>query len=396
MAIQTGVGLKVAYKKETTFGVLPTNDNTAKYLRRLSSSLGLSKGAIRSEELRSDYQRAEGRHGMRTVGGDLAGELSLGSYADFIASAVRRNFTAVTNIVLSTITASATAPHFVRAAGSWITDGLRVGMVIRMTGWTTTGVNNNSKNFTITALTATGITVAEAVAAKASGDSITLSVPGKVTYAPLTGHTNDSYTIEHWAPDAAQSHRFLGCRVNAVSINLPADAKAGITVGFMGRDRAKAGTQYFSSAVNAPTTPMLTGLSGAMFIAGTPVALVTDAGLTIAGNMATRGVVGDNRSPDVFAGPIDVSGRMSVLFNDGVIDGYFDDETNVSVVLRLNADTLAAGDVLTLTVPKLKFNGGSYQDNPQAMEQQFEWSAAVGDGSAGFEATSLMVQDSVA
>jgi hypothetical protein len=397
MAIQTGVGLKVAYKKQVAAGTLPTNDSTAKYLRRLSSSLSLSKSAIRSEELRSDYQRADVRHGMRSVGGDLSGEFSVGSYADFIASALRKNFATVPNLsALTNVTATVAAPQFVRATGSWITDGLRVGMVIRMTGWTTTGVDNNNKNFTIVALTATGITVAETVVAKTAGDSVVVTNPGKVTYAPGSAHTADAYAIEHWAPEAAQSHRFLDCKVNSVGIALPANEKAQITVGFMGLDRQAAGTQYFSSASAASTSPMLTGLSGALFVQGAAVALIENAQLNIGGNMATAGVVGSNKSPDVFPGPIDVGGQMTVLFQDGVFDGYFDNETPISLVLRLNADTLAAGDFVTFTLPRIKLSGGSYQDNPQAMRQQFEFTAIKGDGTAGFEATTMQVQDSLA
>lgn len=397
MPVQTGVGLKVAYKKETTFGVLPTNDATAKYLRRLSTSLALSKAQIASAEIRTDYQNADMRHGLRSVAGDLVGEMSLGSYADFIASALRRNFAAVSSIgPLTTITASATAPHFVRSAGSWITDGLRVGMVFRMTGWTTTGVNNNGKNFTIIALTATDITVAETVAAKAAGDSVTVSIPGKVSYVPSTGHTNDSYAIEYWAPDAAQSHRFLGCKVNTVALALPPADRAQITVGFMGQDRAQAATQYFTAASAASSSPILTGLQGALFVAGTQVALVDNVALNITGNMQTAAVVGSNKTPDVFAGRVVVGGQMSVLYQDGVFDGYFDNETAVSLILRLNADTAAAGEFMTLVLPKIKLAGGAYQDAEQAMRQQFDFTALKGDGSGGFEATTLQVQDSLA
>jgi hypothetical protein len=398
MAIQTGVALQVAFKKESAFGVLPTNDSAARFLRRVTTGLALSKSAFQSEEVRPDYQVGDMRHGLRAVGGDLVGELSLATYADFIAAACRRNFAAVSSLsALTNVTASAAAPHFVRGSGSWITDGLRVGMVIRMTGWTTTAVGNNSKNFTIVALTATNMTVAETVVAKAAGDSVVVSIPGKVTYVPASGHTNDSFSVEHWAPDAAQSHRFTGCKVNSLQMALPPNDKAQVTIGFMGRDRAKAGAQYFSSASAVTTSPMLSGLQGALFVNGAQAALVTNASISLNGNLATTGVVGDNRTPDVFAGRVDVSGQISVLFQDGVFDGYFDDETEVSLVLRLSADTLAAGDFMTITLPRIKLAGGQYQDSQQAMTQQFDFTALKGASTAGgFQDTTIMFQDSLA
>lgn len=398
MAIQTGVALQVAFKRETTFGVLPTNDAVARFLRRVSTGLSLSKSAFRSEEVRPDYQVGDMRHGLRAVGGDLVGELSLATYADFLAAACRRNFAAVSSLAsLTNVTASATAPQFVRATGSWITDGLRVGMVVRMSGWAAPATANNARNYTIIALSATQMTVAEAVVARTAGDPVVVSIPGRVTYVPTSGQTNDSFTIEHWAPDAAQSHRFLGCKVNSVQLALPPNDKAQITIGLMGRDRAKAGAQYFTSASAVTTSPMLTGLQGALFINGVQAALVTNATVNINGNMATTGVVGDNKTPDVFVGRVDVSGQISVLFQDGVFDGYFDDETEVSLVLRLSADTAVAGDFMTLTLPRIKLAGGQMTDSQQAMSQQFDFTALkAGSTAGGFEATTLMIQDSLA
>jgi hypothetical protein len=396
MAIQTGVALQVAYKREAAFGVLPTNDAQARQLRRLSTGLALSKSAFRSEEVRPDYQTGDMRHGLRAVGGDLNGELSLGTYAEFIGAAVRRDFATVPSLAaLTNVTANAAGPHFVRAAGSWITDGLRVGMVIRMAGWTAPATANNARNFTIVALTATGITVAESVTAKAAGDSVVVSIPGRVTFVPSAGHINPSFAIEHWAPDAAQSHRFLGCKVNSLQIQLPPGDKASIAIGLMGRDRAKAGTQYFTAASQVTSTPMLAGLQGALFVNGVAQALVTNATLQLNGNMATVGVVGDNRTPDVFVGRVDVTGQISVLFNDGVFDGYFDDETEVSLVLRLNADTAQAGDFMTITLPRIKLAGGQYQDSQQQMTQQFDFTALRAASTAGgFQDTTVMFQDS--
>lgn len=397
MALQTGTGLVIAARKESSFGVLPANDSTAKQLRRTRFGLGLKKDAIRSAEIRKDFQRPASRHAMRKVDGPIEGELSLGTWADFIGSALRRNFASVSSLAaLTNVTAAAVAPQFVRAAGSWITDGLRVGMVVRMTGWTTTATGNNSKNYTITALTATQMTVAETVTAKASGDSVVVAIPGKITYAPLTSHTNDSYSIEEWAPDVTQSLRFLGCKVGSVDINMPPNEKCSISVGFVGQDRTKDTTQYFTSASAASTSQMQTGLSGAIYVNGTAVGVLTAFSLQVNGAPEARGVVGSNLTPDVFMGPIDVSGSFSVLWQDGTFDDYFDDETEVPIVVKLLDSTASAADFMTLTIPYAKLSGGDQPDAEKAIVQSFQFAARVGDGTSGYEATTLMVQDSLA
>lgn len=397
MALQTGIDLVVAYKKETTFGTLPTNDSTAKQLRRLSFSLGLTKDAIRSAELRADKQRTAIRHGMRKVAGDVQGELSLGTYADLIGSGLRRDFAAVSSLAaLTNITAAAVAPQFVRATGSWITDGLRVGMTIRMTGWTTTGTANNSKNFTIIALTATNMTVAETVAAKASGDSVVVSIPGKSSYVPLTGHTNDSYAFEQWAPSAAQSRRFLGCRVGGLSFEMPPNDKATFTATMSGQDRSQAGAQYFTSATAAGTAQMQTGLSGSLFVNGVQVAILTAFSLKTNNNLETQPVVGAAISPDVFQKGIDVSGSFSVLWQDSTFDGYFDSETEVPIVVQLRDSTASATDFINFCLPAVKVAGGSVPDGEGALVQSFEFVASVGAGTNGYQATTLFIQDSLA
>lgn len=397
MAYQAGTGMIISYKKEVTFGVLPANDATAKQLRRTRFGLALTKDAIRSAEIRRDMQRPAARHAMRRTGGDIEGELSLGTYAAFIGSGLRRDFAAVTTLAaLTNVTATVAAPHFVRATGSWITDGLRVGMTVRHAGWATTGTANNGKNFTITALTATQMTVAEPVAAKAAGDSVVVSIPGKCTYIPLTGHTNDSYSFEQFAPDVPQSRRFVGQRVGGLKFSVPANDKATFTATFLGQERFQFATHYFTSATAAGTAQMQTGLLGLLYINGAAVGTLTSFELSTTSTPDAPPVVGAAIAPEIFQGPIDVSGSFSVLWNDATLDGYFDNETEVPILLQLRDGTAATSDFMNIVLPANKINGGDLPDAEKAMVQNFTFTARVGDGSNGYEATTLFVQDSLA
>lgn len=71
---------------EANYGVTPANPAFAA-IRHTGTSLGLSKETIQSEELRSDRQIADLRHGARQVGGDVEFELSYESF-DTILEAV--------------------------------------------------------------------------------------------------------------------------------------------------------------------------------------------------------------------------------------------------------------------------------------------------------------------
>jgi len=146
MAISKGVRKVVAYKKETAgqWGVLASAAG-ATILRRVTANINLTKSTFESNEIRTDFQTADMRHGERAVDGTLNGELSPASYAPFMASVLARDFTAgVAPTGLSvTIAASGSLFTITRSAGSWITDGFYVGNLVRLSG---AGLNIANQN----------------------------------------------------------------------------------------------------------------------------------------------------------------------------------------------------------------------------------------------------------
>lgn len=87
MTIATGSRHNLAYVAESTFGTTPSTPGFQN-LRHTGTTLGLSKDAIESEELRDDRQIAHFRHGNKNVSGDVNIELSYGTFDDFIEAAL--------------------------------------------------------------------------------------------------------------------------------------------------------------------------------------------------------------------------------------------------------------------------------------------------------------------
>ena len=160
MAIAKGTAKQVGYKKETTWGTI-AGASGGKLLRRVTASFNLNKETYESNEIRTDRQVADFRHGVRSAAGTLNGELSPATYSDFMGSIVGKDFaTAPSATTVSvTIAASGTLYTVTRAAGSYITDGFQVGMVVRLSVGTLNAANIN-KNLLIASMTATVLTVA--------------------------------------------------------------------------------------------------------------------------------------------------------------------------------------------------------------------------------------------
>jgi hypothetical protein len=388
MTIQTQVLTKVIRKKEGAFGVLP-GATGAREFRKVSDSIALKKNKIQSAAIQTNAQRPMARHGGRTVDGNIGVELALGLIDSELASIVRRDWTAVAPLVGLTVTAAAAAPHFTRSAGSFIADGLALGMLFKPSGFTAGGSANNDKLFTIIALTATEITVAEAVAAAASSAGIGITVPGKITYIPETGHTNDSYTIEKWYTAVTESYRFTGQRVASINIGLAADDKVSAEIAYMGQDRKKATAAYFTNPAAPGGGDMLVTPSGLAIINGKASKVCTNFSCDINGNASVGKVVGSNVTPDVFMDMIDVTGQISVYYENGEMDDYFDQEQAISLINRLDD---GIGGAFVIAMPYVKVFGGGESGDKEII-RQYDYVAGPNAAGVGAGKSTILLQD---
>ena len=398
MATASGINKVVSYKKETAFGTLPSPTTGGQTLRRVSSTFNLTKETYQSEEIRTDYQLVDFRHGVRAVEGSISGELSAGTYADFLASALARNWTATTLSALgSTTIASVTGTYTItRTTGSFLTDGVRVGNVIRLTDF---AINNNNKNLLVIALTATVATVVALNGATLTPETVasggTYNVVGATTYAPTTGHTDDSYTFEEWYADIGQSEVTVGNKVNTLGIALPATGLTTIDLSFMGQDlKQRSTSQFFTTPSTQNSNGIFAAVNGALIVNGAPVALVTGANFNINRNMTSEAVVGSNIKPEIYEGRIIVDGDFTTLYQDGTFAGYFDEETEISLVVALTANSLPNSEFMSFTIPRLKLSTDTKDDGEKGIVSSNSFQALKGNGANGFEATTLMIQDS--
>lgn len=410
MTIPTGVQTDVAYKQETNFGTAATGTGGT-LLRRVSIDLDLSKDTYESDEIIKTYQLSDFRHGMRKVGGTLKGRLSPGSYATFLAHALRRDFAVGGTITGTTI--AATSGGFTDSGGGFLSAGFKLFDVVACGtgtgsggGFTGANAGNNGRYYIINALGTGSMGVvnmdgsAPTIVADAAGESVGLSAVGKKTYTPTTGHTNRSSTIEKlFGTGTPISEVYTGCKVNTVDISLPATGLAGIDLGFMGYNRVSplATSSVFTSPAAASTTGLTAAVNGAVFFAGSLVAVVTGLTFKVDGGMTTGAVVGANVTPDVFVGKVKVTGQLTAYLQDATFISAFDAETEVSIIGVFTVDNSASPKFVSFVMPRVKLGGATKSDGEGGIVITCPFTAlynsAGGTGTTSEQST-LICQDS--
>jgi hypothetical protein len=400
-------------RKQTTIGKqvalgTPLVGAGGQILRRETSIFSLTKAIYESAEIVSHQQSTGGRHGVQAPNGKLTGLLSAGTYKLLWAASQRKDFVAgVNSTALVNVTAASTGGAngtYTRAAGSYLTDGFKTFDVIRWAGWTTTGAPNNARNFLITALTATVMTGfhldGTAVGAKAAGDSVTATVVGKKSIVPITGHTDDFFTVEEWYPDIVQSELFTDCKVNQFAIDVPGSGNAKVTFDFIALKRALAGAQSFTSPAIETTTGIMASVTGALMLNGLIVANVTGLKFQAMQGLTPDGpVVGSNYSPDISRGRIRVTGDFTAYYPDGVTPALFQNETVTSLAVILAADGTATSDILGFSMGRIKLTGDTPDDGEKGIVRTYPFIAEIntaGGAALAGDQTILSIQDSQA
>lgn len=408
MPIGVGVFKKVSFKRQTALGTKSPagGGGTAQYQRRVTSTIDLTKATFQSNEILSSQQRRDFRHGVKSVQGTLSQELSVGGHQKPMESVLRAAaLTAATTGAIATVTAAVTSGAqgtFTRSAGSYLTDGFQAGDVINSTGWLTTGVPNNNHYSVILTVTALVLTVlfldGVAMGPKAAGDTVTIVEVGKKIAVPQSGHTRDYYTIEHWHSDIAQSEQFTDCVFTGMNVNVPPNGMTTVEFPVMGLDMGTGTAEYFTTPALEPAGGVLAGLNGALLVNGLPVGNITGIQINVNGNYsAPGGVIGKNVDPDIFPGVLEVTGQVTVLFQDAVMRDMFISEAIAKIVAVLVDSAVPNPGFTAFVMSKVKFGGATKDDGQQGLTLTMPFTAlenTAGGAALADLATTISVQDS--
>lgn len=368
MAYQTQSNIITAYKVQSALGTQATGAGGT--VLRMAGGAGaqLTKAAIESNEVRRDGMRIRGRHGTQKTTGEWAAELSLGSHEKIVEAVMRDTWDAadltITQATAGLTSVTTTTSTIVSGGGSWITAGLRVGDVIRPSGFTDAG--NNNRNLRITGLTATVITVAETLIANAVADT-TFSIVRPKKLIQFSGGllVPRYFTVDEYDVDIDQSTVLTDFVWGSVKFSMAPNGIITADPGGIGTGRIDALTTGASPLLTSPSESVAAPYSvvdATVRWGGTDAVDLTSFDLTIDTSPTAPDVFGSGAqkySPDVFSGQMAVSMNLTMLRSSLTKLSDFIAETVYSLHVLCVENESEPKDFFSIYVPNFTLGGNT-------------------------------------
>lgn len=348
MAFAAGSQFNIAYIEESTPGTTPGSPSM-KVFRTTGTDLDGQKDTFQSNELRSDQEIVDFRHGNRRNSGNLNFEFSYGAFDDWLKAIVgASSWATVATKTATTIAAVNSNPDTLTDSGSgFVTAGFEAGDEITITG----GANNG---IVITAATVAAGTITcvggDSLTAEVAGTSITLTAARQKV---ASGTTAQFFTVELRHTDVSVYRVFTGIRANTVSMSIQPNAPVTGSIGVLGWDFANNTSSLDASPADVAENEVFTIDTGTIKIDGVSVAIVTGIDFTINRGLSLAFVAAATSAQQTFPGRINVTGTITMFLENRTYLELFKNETVFTLEVRVTDGT----QYYDILFPKLKPGG---------------------------------------
>lgn len=347
--------IQVRFIQETTWGTTPATASMQE-LRLTGESLRFNIGNEVSREIRSDRQVSDLIQTGADCSGSLEWELSYGTYDAFMAAALFSDWSADINLSeANSIAATATGFTSSGAEDHNFAD-IQPGQWIKVGGFTANGGENNGFYKVLAAAAGTLTTSPAPASIEAAAAGKTITVNGSML---RNGTTKTSFSLEKVYDDLSPKvyEAFAGMMVNQFSGAVQANSILTGTLEFIGKS-ASVGTGSMSSGsvTDATTTRVMNAVANVASIqeAGTEVSsgLVSSLNFSVNNNLRGQSAVGVLGFRGVGAGKMDVTGSLTVFFENEDLLAKYIAGTESSLSFQVGD---IAGNVYIFTFHRVKF-----------------------------------------
>jgi len=340
----TGARTSHWYVAEVDCGTTPTSP-TWLPLRFTSGGMQLTKDSLQSSELDGSREVADLRLGNNSVSGDISVELSYGAYNDLLQAALGGTWAQATALASLTITVDPAASKFTRSTGSFITDGVKVGDLVRFTGL----VNAvNKAVYQIVRVSTTEVFVnapASTLTTETSVASCGLVFPFKLG----VGNTRRTISVlTHYADadsGSGEYHISRGVEITGFAFNVAVNALVTGTLSTIGMtysaDEALPSGSTFSSVTKTETYSNVDGVILDTTLASTTVSAgvigyVTSLDMSLDNAASPQFTIGNDSVSFIERGRANSTLSLSAFFFDSTLLSRFVNETETAISVMLS------------------------------------------------------------
>lgn len=400
MSVPNLANIALHLKAQSGLGVAASGAGATGIEVAASQGLSMQIAAIESSMIQRSRMRKKPRQGSRTVAAAYETELQVGNLDTVFQAVLGGTWLAEQNYTHSdwgALTISGTGITLTFASGTLITDGVRAGMMGRLTGMSVAA--NDGKWFPILSLTEGVMTIPTGILADNASDAAWAIEIAKSVHT-ATPYTDRYFTVEEYFGDGIDRSKLgTDMRFNNLSFDCQPDSPLKIGFGLMGRDLAMLATGS-SPTFSSPTFvdgPSLTLLDGGIYVNGTRRTNLTGFQFGLQAPASGVPVIGSVTSPDIFLGQFTLAGNFTGVVEDGTDFDLFDAETNISVVLHCAEQGGVAEDFVTFYLGSMSFGGwGTPIGGEGAIIQTIPLFGGEDERGSGYAATSVLISTSAA
>jgi hypothetical protein len=355
MANSNQVG--IALWEESTFGTLPVTQ-VLKQIRFASDSLAKRTSSAISQEIRSDRQIADIVRMDIGAGGDLSGEFSysgavaVSSAQDLLIEAALQSAD-WSAVVTNTGTYSATAGVISASGGTNPETSIAVGDWVRLKD--SAGTPQLQGYYLVTARDAVGHTI-----------TVTPSITHAVTEIERgsyikNGTTDRSFSIERSHGDLASVfEQYAGMKVEGWSVSFASGAISSQSFNLVGKTETSASATMGDGANTAHATgEVMNGVDNVYAIRENHTSLgsvVRSVSFAVSNNLFPRGAIANLGPVSMGSGSCNVSGSLSIYFENNTLLDKYRNWTTTSLTLVLSD---SAGNAYCIFLPSVKLSEAS-------------------------------------
>lgn len=394
MTFATGNRMGIFAVEESNWGQTPANP-TFQELRYTGEGISYSIENVTSDEIRSDRMVSDTVQVGQSTSGNLDFELSFGSYDSFLESALYSNFVQLDQGNSSdTITAGLTASNLDVALdsgastvtfGSAYTIDVAVDQWLRLGGFTTSA---NNGYYRVTAVAGNVVTVSPAInTTETMENTATVSGARLRNSKDAFGILQKSFSLQKLFSDATPAiyQNFAGMIVGGVSLSFENGAILTGSFDFTGRAADISNSQIAGATTIAPTTTdvmnSVSNLQNIEFDNVPTTATIMSMSLEVNNSLREQKAIGSLPSVGIGAGRLEVTGSISLYFENLVEYQKFLDNQSFRVSFRLQD---ASGKGYVITLPKVKYEDSAMNvgglDEDIMLEGSYRALAGSSDG----------------